>query len=125
MFAGKESTSPEFRSGRLASFGDFLDRSAAGFGVEQHSLVGLEHLLDAGNVGQLRRSATIVEGAKMFVAGEAFAHLQDFDVTVLQFPNLALGEDQSALSCQFHIKGEFRGTPANRRGFYRKARAAQ
>jgi hypothetical protein len=25
-------------------------------------------------------------------------------VTVLQFPNLAFGENQSALSCQFHIK---------------------
>ena len=51
-----------------------------------------EHLLNAGNVGQLRRRASVVQGAEMFVTGEALAHFQDFNVAVLEFPNLSLCE---------------------------------
>ena len=74
--------------------GDLFDRGAAGLGVEQHGLVGREHFLDALDVGQLRRGAPVVEGAKVFVAGQALAHLEDFNVTVLQFPDLSLDEDE-------------------------------
>ena len=78
----------------LLLFGKLLDGSAACFGIEQHSLVGREHLLDTGDVGQLSRGAAIIKGSKMLVAGQPFSHFKDFDVAVLQFPNLAFGEDK-------------------------------
>ena len=65
-----------------------------------------EHLLNTGDVGQLRGSATVVEGAEVLVAGQALAHLQNFDVAVLQLPDLSLGEDQgSVFASQFHSLG--------------------
>jgi hypothetical protein len=96
---------------------DLLDRGAAGLGIEQHGLVGREHLLHAGDVRQLSGGAAVVESAEMLVAGQALAHFQDFNVTVLQLPNLSFGQNQgSAFAIQFHIYGLRVATPANRRG---------
>jgi hypothetical protein len=94
---------------------DLFDRGVAGFGIEQHGFMRLEHFFDAGDVRQLRWGAAVVEGAEMFVAGQAFAHFENLDVAILQFPNLALGKDQdSAFTVQFHIYG-FQAKPANQR----------
>ena len=66
--------------------------------------MGMQHFLNAGDVSQLGGRPPIVESAEMFVAGEAFAHLQNFNVAVLEFPDLPLGEGQvSSFSIQFHI----------------------